>query len=348
MKATVTPGPIPETWDEEALFTKAQRYAERMIQEHESEWEHALWSSLCLELLARAALANVSPALLADPDNWNNLYHSLGVPTEAKFAPKSIQISEVVRRLGSIFPTFNQELQSFCLIHTGRRNAELHSGDATFNGVARSSWLPRFFQACEALLATMELDLDHFFGSEEAEVARKLIMAATDESAKAVRGDVEAHKRVWLAKNEKERGLLQEAARAFATRSAGHRVSCPACGSPALVNGEPIAAPTTRLDGDLIVETQDHLPTHFQCVACGLKVHGLSRLNVIDLGDRFTNTYSYDAAELKPSQCPIPSSDGFRRIFLLAAHPGEGRFTGPTAAAQPRRREMVLLPLNDH
>jgi hypothetical protein len=310
VKTTVTPGPIPETWDEEALFIKAQRYAERMIEEQESDWEHALWSSLCLELLARAALANVSPALLADPENWNNLYHSLGfTPTEAKFAPKSIQISEVIRRLASIFPTFNQELQSFCLIHTGRRNAELHSGDATFDGVARSSWLPRFFQAAEALLATMGLELDHFFGSDEAEVAGKLIAAATDESAKAVRGDVEAHKRVWLAKGDKERATLQEAARVFATRSAGHRVTCPACGSPALVNGEPIAAPTKRLDGDLIVESQDHLPTHFQCVACGLKVHGLSRLNVIGFGDRFTNTYSYDAAEYFAPADDMPEYD---------------------------------------
>jgi hypothetical protein len=36
----------------------------------------------------------------------------------------------------------------------------------------------------------------------------------------------------------------------------------------------------------------------------------------------------------------------FRRIFLLAAHPGEGRFTQPTAATQAWRRELVFLPLN--
>ena len=68
MKATVTPGPVPETWDAEALYNKAQRYAERML-EVESDWEKALWSGLSLELLARAALANISPALLAAPEN---------------------------------------------------------------------------------------------------------------------------------------------------------------------------------------------------------------------------------------------------------------------------------------
>jgi hypothetical protein len=34
----------------------------------------------------------------------------------------------------------------------------------------------------------------------------------------------------------------------------------------------------------------------------------------------------------------------FRRIFLLAAHPGEGPLTEPTAGAQPWPRERVLMP----
>jgi hypothetical protein len=33
-----------------------------------------------------------------------------------------------------------------------------------------------------------------------------------------------------------------------------------------------------------------------------------------------------------------------RRIFLLAAHPGDGRFTQPTAAAQAWRPELVFMP----
>jgi hypothetical protein len=34
-----------------------------------------------------------------------------------------------------------------------------------------------------------------------------------------------------------------------------------------------------------------------------------------------------------------------RRIFLLAAYPGEGRFTEPTADAQRGRGELVFMPL---
>jgi hypothetical protein len=36
----------------------------------------------------------------------------------------------------------------------------------------------------------------------------------------------------------------------------------------------------------------------------------------------------------------------FRRIFFLAAHPGEGPLTEPTAGAQPWPRERVLMPLS--
>jgi hypothetical protein len=307
LKKTIEPGEVPDTWDAEALYNKSQRYAQRMIDEHESDWEHALWSGLCLELLARSALSNVNPALLADPENWSNLYCALGfTPTEAKFSPKSIPISEVFKRLGSVFPGFNQELQSFCIVHTGRRNAELHSGETPLDGVATSSWLPRFYQACTVILSTMDLELEDLVGKEEAGVAQKLIEAATDESAKAVRGDVAAHNKVWEAKSPEEKAQLLESARAFARRSLGHRAACPACRSPALVHGEAIGAPTKRLDDVLIVESQEHLPTHFQCVACGLKVLGLSRLNAIGLGDRFTTTYSYDAAEYFAPEDPTP------------------------------------------
>jgi len=310
LKRTIEPCEIPDTWDAESLYNKAQRYVQRMLEVRDSDWEYALWSSFSLELLTRSALSNVNPALVADPENWNNLYYALGfTPTEAKFSPKSIPISEVIKRLGSIVPSFNQELQSFCILHTGRRNAELHSGETPLDGVLRSSWLPRFYQACSVILASMSLDLEGFVGSEEAEVAKKLIDAATDESAKAVRGDVEAHRKVWAAKGLKEQDRLLDGARAFATRSAGHRVACPACGSPALVHGEAITAPTRRLEDGLIIESQDHLPTHFQCVACGLKVLGLSRLSAIGLGDRFITTYSYDAAEYFAPADDMPEYD---------------------------------------
>lgn len=299
MKQTIIPNDTPDTWDPEALFVKAQRYIENMLNVESDQWEYALWSSLSLEFLARAALANINPALLADnKDGWSSLYHSLGFqPNESKFTPKSIPISDVFRRLTAILPEFNKEHADFGILHTGRRNSELHSGEAAFEGISASTWQPNFYQNCEVLLETMGMSLLDFIGGDEAKVAEQLIAAAADDSAKAVLGDLAAHEKVWEAKSEEECAALAQSASVWAIRQAGHRVECPACASRALVVGEPVTAPTQKLDEGEIIETQEYLPNRFECIACGLKISGLSRLSVVGLGDRYKKTQIYDAAE---------------------------------------------------
>ena len=192
---------------------------------------------------------------------------------------------------------FTKEHESFGIQHTGRRNSELHSGELAFDGIKGSAWQPRFYQVSEVLLASMGMNLRDFVGEDEAEIAKKLIAAAADDSAKAVRGDVEAHKRVWVAKDEKEREKHTAQAAVWATRNVGHRVECPACVSQAIVVGEPVTAPVQRLRDGEITETQEYLPNQFECIACGLKIGGLSRLAVIGLGDRYKKTQVYDASE---------------------------------------------------
>lgn len=300
MKPTIKPGAILEAWHPEALFTKAQRYALKVSAPDLEDWEKALWSSLALELLARAALANVNPALLADTGdkNWQHLYSALGYPsTESKYLPKSIGTSDVFRRLTVIFAEFTEEHERFCVSHIGLRNAELHSGDPAFNGAAASSWQSKYYTSCKALLSTMCLEPKEFVDEDEAAVANKLIAAARDDSAKAVKGDVAAHAKVWEAKTQEERDSAMRAAMGWALRHIGHRIKCPSCSSVALVNGEPISPPRVKLEEHEIVETQEHLPSIFECVACGLKISGLSKLSVVGLGDRYKKTITYDAAE---------------------------------------------------
>ena len=108
---------------------------------------------------------------------------------------------------------------------------------------------------------------------------------------------IAVHKTAWESKDAKERAKLANRASTWATRQTGHRVVCPACGNDALVNGAPISAPLRKLDGDLIVETQEYLPAKFECVACELKISGLSQLSACGLGNTFKVTSTYDAAE---------------------------------------------------
>lgn len=299
MKKTIKAKATPNSWDPEALYLKAQRYVQHMGDFESDSWEYALWSGLTLELLARAALSNISPALLADTDkSWSSLFHALGfAPREEKFAPRSVSISEVFKRLAAIVPHFSKEYENFGILHTGRRNAELHSGEPAFDGIKGSAWQAHFYQTCDVLLSSMGMTLRDFFGHEEANVAKRLIAAATDEDAKATKGEVAAHQKVWVAKSEKDRSTLGAQAAVWATRQAGHRVNCPACSSHALVFGEAISAPIQKLNNGLIIETQEYLPNRFECIACGLRIVGLSRLTVAGVGDRYKKAQEYDAAE---------------------------------------------------
>jgi hypothetical protein len=51
------------------------------------------------------------------------------------------------------------------------------------------------------------------------------------------------------------------------------------------------------LDGDLIVEVQDYLPEKFECIACQLKIAGLSQLSACGLNATYKATFTYDAAD---------------------------------------------------
>ncbi len=85
----IRPQALPHGWSKDALLAKAQRYSELMLAYPHDDWRFAFWSTLLLELLARAALSHISPVLLADPKDWNNAYHALGFsPKASKFAPE--------------------------------------------------------------------------------------------------------------------------------------------------------------------------------------------------------------------------------------------------------------------
>jgi hypothetical protein len=286
------------SWSKVALLAKAQRFAEQMLSHPKDDWRFALWSTLMLELLGRAALARVNPALLAEAKDWNNLYYSLGfTPTATKFVPKSIDVSTVFGRLQEILPTFTKELEGFAVLHMARRNEELHAGDTPFDSLKTTAWLPVYYHACSVLIESLGETLELLLGKDEAALAATIITAYKDDSAKAVLKSIAAHKTVWKGKTDPERTKLSNQASTWATRQSGHRAHCPACGNDALVTGTAIAAPFQKVEDGLMVETQQYLPSKFECVACQLKIAGLSQLTACGLGDTFTATFTYDLAD---------------------------------------------------
>lgn len=287
---------VQHPWSEEALLLKAQLYLEQMEFSVADEWQFGLWSALSLELLCRAALSHISPALLADSKNWRNITYAMGnEPTAKKFSPASIPTSEVISRLSEIVPEITDEIAGFCSQHFQKRNAELHTGDAVFSASGTSRWLPRFYQAYKVLLASMGRELSDLI--PDATQAEAMIDSLKDATAKSVQQDITAHAKVWSNKsvNEKEALILQ--AKTWATRHTGHRVQCPSCGSPSLLQGGPSGSVSTQVNDGEVVQRQTMLPATFECVACGLKISGFSKLTACGLGDAFTSKTTYTAAE---------------------------------------------------
>ena len=280
-------------WSEYPLFNKAKLYVEQMESQLET-WQAGLWSALILEFLARAALAHISPVLLAHEKDWHNLTYALGKgATSPKFRAQSIPSNRLFQRVYELIPRFTDEDLRFCLRQSDRRNTELHTGDLAF--ARASDWRPRFYQVCKVLVDSMDRNMIDLVPNSE--FADKMINTLKDTAAKAVRQDIEAHRIVWsnMAEDKKEQATTEADKQSISDK--GHRVECPACRSKALVRGEPFGRVETRIDDDEIVVRQGMMPSSFECFACGLKVVGLSRLTECGLGDTFSDTVRYAVDE---------------------------------------------------
>ena len=285
-------------WSSESLYAKAQLYAEAMFDHQDSGWQFGLWSAFVLEMLIRAIVANVSPVLLADTRDWNNLLHALGKPSKkSKFVPKSASITELIQRVEDLCEGFSREHSNFCASHVARRNSEVHSGNMPFENLGTSTWLPMFYTVCDILTSEIGESLETLFGDETAKRAREEIDALKDDTAKTVKVTITAHKTVWDEKTEEEKEQARKQAATVALRHYGHRVQCPACQSTALVNGKAVGEARREVDDDGIIERQVMQPQSFSCVACGLKISGYSKLLASGLGDTYISTSHYDALE---------------------------------------------------
>lgn len=260
------------------------------------EWQFGFWSSLSLELLARAALAHISPTLLAERKSWRNTYHALGHATTMKgFSPSSIATNDVLSILHELLADFTKELDDFCASHCARRNTELHSGEEVFANLGTSVWLPKYYAICGVFLRSMGKRLEDLF--DDPQMAEEMIVSLGDSAAKAVAKDVGAYKLVWENKSQNERSAALAQAVAWSTRHAGHRVTCPACGNPSLIHGSGQGPVSTQVSDDVIVQKQTMQPSTFECIACGLKIFGFSKLSACGFGDAYTATTSSSPAE---------------------------------------------------
>ncbi len=287
-------------WDRDSLWAKACIFIERAFQESKNDPLFGLWAALGLELLARSAVARVSPTLLAEPDREHRyLLHALGRGSE-RVPRKSLSAVQVLNLCSTLFEDFSNEELKLCIAIINRRNEELHSGTCAFEEYPSSKWLGGFYKSCKVLCACQGNGLADLFGEEEAENAEQLLTDQRTEVKGVVEAKIAAHRKVFEAKSRDSQAAAAAAAEEAATRFAWegfHKTSCPACTSSSSISGATYGRERVfHEDGEVVVR-QPVSPREFKCSACGLTFSNYAELEVAGLGGRYTRTSTFSPEE---------------------------------------------------
>lgn len=289
-------------WAKDPLLAKAKKYAAMANDEDIHSAQFGFWMSLATEMLARAALSNVHPVLLADPTSENNIYYVFGKNTKSN--PRSVHAKTVFARCAVFFDDFTEKMAGHCLIIADRRNKELHSGEAAFEGIDPSTWLPETYEIFKTLLEQLGMKLEDFLGKAHHDVAAKMLEDRGAAIEKEVKDAISARKKEFDGLSGEEKGeRTAKAAKALATwlhgNPLGRKVDCPACGFPGALGGEATnrgPVKVSEFDGTITREVRV-LPTKFTCPSCKLEIDGYNRLHLVGLGQVFTNTEDEDPIE---------------------------------------------------
>ncbi len=284
------------SWERDPLWAKARLYFERAFAESRDDPRFGLWCSLGLELLARAALASVSPTLLAEPDREHKfLLHALNRGSET-VPRRSIATVQVFALCRTLFDNFTENDYKAAVALVNRRNEELHTGNSAFDEYRPKQWLAGFYRACQSLANAMDETLESLVGADEAKVANQILEETRTEEKHRIESLMAAHRAVFKGKTEVEQRAAAENAEkevAQLVHKRHHRVTCPACGSVASVQGEPFGRERVNSEEGRIKVRQAVSPRSFSCSACGLKLQGYAELEVAQLGGQYTRTTEY-------------------------------------------------------
>jgi hypothetical protein len=256
--------------------------------------ERALWASLALELLAKAALARASPALIADPaeDGINLLIASGLIEGDVRF--NSVRAKTIFMRCQRAFKPFSaKEAELF----TNARNAYLHSSSIEFATIPPRAWWPKYWSLAIVLITALDRDIEELVGDDR----RQIVEDHLTQNSKNIEHRTEtlierAKLRLAQYRNESLPAKVAAEFRPGFDRSAGLKFSepetCPACGSMGTIEGE------SDSDTDVTYEQVDEYDfvasvtvtvesEYFSCSTCQLVLDGYELIEQAGLPESF-------------------------------------------------------------
>lgn len=237
-------------YDYEALWLKAKLFLNRAMDERDPRPfdEQALWASLALELLAKAALARVSPLLIADPrqDSTSLLAASGLIEANARFS--TISTTLLYERCRHAYIPFNDKEATRI---SQARNEYLHGSTPGFTHLPPKDWWSRYWAQAVTLITALDREPYDLVGLDRAHIV--------DEHLEQNKKNVEHHTQMRIERAK--RRLAQWKAGNLPAKVAAQwmpgppllhdlpylsAAECPACGAEGIVQGEHIEKRTPQ------------------------------------------------------------------------------------------------------
>jgi hypothetical protein len=303
---------VPSAFDADLLYAKSQLYIRRAFRARDAKDldEYRLWASLALELLGKAALARVSPTLVADPTHQESLFAACGIPLGTDL--KTITAKTLFSRLPHISKDFDTQVHRFCEQLALQRNAELHSGEAPFIAVAQEVWERECWYAVSMVLRAQHLDLETWLGAEEAAAPKEVLAAAQHAVTQAVAQRIQRSKEQFVATYKVARKRAEVIAATAEIRLWQHykefslhidgyeRQKCPACDATGILGGvlwsEEISEEQDENDPSVEYVDKTYVSEEFRCFTCGFTARGRRESLAAGMPEEF---YETDTRERK-------------------------------------------------
>ena len=231
-------------YDHDALWLKAKMFLNRAMDEQDVRPfdERALWATLALELLGKAALSRTSPVLIAEPtEEGTNLLIATGLlEGEAQFV--SVRAKTVFTRCQRAFRPFSSdEAAKLC----NARNEYLHGATPGFTNIPEDGWWPLFWRQAVILNGAIDRDIADLVGGDRENIVehhldqnRKNIEHRTEMLIEQARTRLKQHHAGSLpAKIAKQwsPGISQTAGLRYTENA-----HCPACGKTGTIEGDDV------------------------------------------------------------------------------------------------------------
>lgn len=245
-------------------------------------------------MLGKTVLAGLHPSLIADPQSSVSLFAAAGLNVGTDL--KTIAAKTLFERLGHVSKRFDKKTQDHCVTMSARRNAELHSGEAPFEGMILNSWEGRYWHTAEIILEIKGSSLEEWLGTNQAKAPQELLADYLHALKEATKIRIETAQEYFEKLDKKKRDALH----ASAERMIGwenYRVfkimaddiwdyKCPACGSKAFVAGVKFSEePVEDEDHDALEETiaVSYVADEFRCPSCALNLESRDAIEAAGL-----------------------------------------------------------------